>query len=159
MPLSRKRTMIRSAALLLGAAVLLPFTAAAQEGGALILPRSQEEMRKYMTAGSTECPGCGVVTNVRQSTVRTRVSGTEEAGAELRTGDAGPGEDVKTTTIAGTGSQSRQARKQTAKPAAKPWVVTVRYDDGSLASFEQASQPRVSVGQRVRVVGGQVQPR
>lgn len=145
--------------LLLGAIACLPLLAGAQTGKALDLPRSPDEMRKYMSPGDARCPGCGVVTNIRQTALDPQVGSAEAAGAELRTGDAGASEDVKTLTIAGTGSQSRAARRQAAKPATKPWQVTVRYDDGSYASFDQDGQPRVSVGQRVRVVGGRVEPR
>lgn len=125
----------------------------------LKLPQSADDVRQYMSPGNARCPGCGVVTNVRQ--VEAKISGgpRPDAGAEMRTGESGPGEEIQTVTLAGTGAASRAARQQAAAAPAQPWRVTVRYDDGSYASFDQDDRPRVSRGQRIQVVSGKVEPR
>ncbi len=116
-------------------------------------------MRKYMASGDARCPGCGVVSNIRQVEPEDLGGRSPDAGVEIRTGESGPSEEIQTVTLAGTGSASRSARQQAATPPAKPWRVTVRYDDGSYASFDQDDRPRVSRGQRVQVVSGRVEPR
>ena len=60
-------------------------------------------MRKYMAPTDARCPGCGVVTNVRQVAPRAAAGQGNLGGADVRTGDAGPGDDIKPVTIAGTG--------------------------------------------------------
>lgn len=131
----------------------------AEQPSSLTLPQSADDMRKYMAPTDARCPGCGVVTNVRQVAPRAAAGQGNLGGADVRTGDAGPGDDIKPVTIAGTGDQSKQARRQAAKSAPRPWQVTVRYDDGSYGAFEQDDPPRVSKGQRVQVVSGRVEPR
>lgn len=144
--------------LLLLSLSLAPLLSAAEKP--LSIPQSPEEVRKYMNdSGDARCPGCGVVTNVRQMAARGGLGYSDEEAQQLRKGDPGPGEDIATTTIIGTGSQSRDARKQATKPAAGPWLVTVRYDDGSYAAFEQSSRPTVGKGDRVQVVSGRVSRR
>jgi hypothetical protein len=144
--------------LLLLSLSLAPLLSAAEKP--LTIPQSPEEMRKYMNdPGDARCPGCGVVANVRQMASRGGLGNADEEAQQLRTGDPGPGEDIGTTTIIGTGSQSRDARKQAAKPATGPWLVTVRYDDGSYAAFEQSRRPSVRKGDRVQVVSGRVERR
>lgn len=125
----------------------------------LKLPQSADEMREYMASGNSRCPGCGVVSNVRQVEAEVLGGRTPDAGVDMRTGDSGPGEEIHTVTLAGTGSASREARQRAAMPPAKPWRVTVRYDDGSYASFDQDDRPRVARGQRVQVVSGRVEAR
>lgn len=125
----------------------------------LNIPQTPEEMRKYMKDGDARCPGCGVVTNVRQVEAGTQAGMPRDEVNPPRTGDAGPGEEVSTVTLAGTGSQSRDARRQVAKPAPKPWLVTVRYDDGSYAAFEQEARPAVRKGDRIQVVAGRIERR
>jgi hypothetical protein len=137
--------------------VVTPLLSVAENS--LVIPRSPEEMRKFMVDSDSRCPGCGVVSNVRQIEAKDQLVSADGEAAHLRTGDSGPGEDVGTLTIAGTGSQSRKARSEAAKPAAKPWRVTVRYDDGSYAAFEQDTAPALRKGDRVQVVSGRVERR
>ncbi len=85
----------------------------------LSIPQTPEEMRKYMNAGDARCPGCGMVTNIRQTAGRGALGNADEEAQQLRKGDPGPGEDVGTVTIVGSGAQSREARKQAATPTAK----------------------------------------
>lgn len=137
----------------------LPVVAAEEHETTLKLPQSADDMRKYMASGDARCPGCGVVSNIRQVEPEDLGGRSPDAGVEIRTGESGPGDEIQTVTLAGTGSASRAARQQAAKPPAKPWRVTVRYDDGSYASFDQDDRPHVSRGQRVQVVSGRVEPR
>ena len=137
----------------------LPVVAAEEHETTLKLPQSADDMRKYMAPSDARCPGCGVVSNIRQGEQEDLGGRSPDAGVEIRTGESGPGDEIQTVTLAGTGSASRAARQQAAKPPAKPWRVTVRYDDGSYASFDQDDRPRVSRGQRVQVVSGRVEPR
>ena len=97
-------------------------------------------MRKYMAPSDARCPGCGVVSNIRQVEPEDLGGRSPDAGVEIRTGESGPGDEIQTVTLVGTGSASRAARQQADKPPAKPWRVTVRYDDGSYASFDQGRQ-------------------
>lgn len=129
------------------------------EESSLIIPRSPEEMRKFMDESDSRCPGCGVVANIRQVEPTGQAGLPREEINPALTGDSGPGEDVGTLTIAGTGSQSREARRKAAVPLAKPWLVTVRYDDGSYATFEQDSKPAVRKGDRIQVISGRVERR
>lgn len=78
---------------------------------------------------------------------------------EARVDESGIGGDVQPVTIAGTGSSSRAARKAAKAPEPLRWLVTVRYDDGSYAAFEQDDQPVVQRGERVQVISGRVEQR
>ena len=135
------------------------FPAAAQSK--LVLPQSADDVRKYMVAPDAHCPGCGVVSNVRRLAAPGEGgdSGQEAEAVTQTTGDPGPGRDVQTVTILGTGAESRAARAERAKPATGPWRVTVRYDDGSYASFDQNDRPSVRKGDRIQVVSGRVERR
>ncbi len=46
--------------------VVQPVVAAEGHGTTLQLPQSADDMRKYMASGDARCPGCGVVSNIRQ---------------------------------------------------------------------------------------------
>lgn len=129
------------------------------EESSLLIPRSPEEMRKFMGGSDSRCPGCGVVSNVRQLDTKDRAGNAGHGASQARSGDSGPGDDVETLTIAGTGTQSRKARREGVKPATRPWLVTVRYDDGSYAAFEQDTAPALRKGDRVQVVSGRVERR
>ena len=148
-----------SASLMAIICAVQPVAAAEGHGTTLQLPQSADDMRKYMASGDARCPGCGVVSNIRQVEPEDLGGRSPDAGVEIRTGESGPGDEIQTVTLAGTDSASRSARQQAATPPAKPWRVTVRYDDGSYASFDQDDRPRVSRGQRVQVVSGRVEPR
>ncbi len=127
----------------------------------LVLPQSADDVRKYMAAPDARCPGCGVVNNVRRLAASGEGgdSGQEAEAVTHTTGDPGPGRDVQTVTIVGTGSESRAARTERVQPATGPWRVTVRYDDGSYASFDQDDRPSVRKGDRIQVVSGRVERR
>lgn len=127
----------------------------------LVLPQSADDVRKYMAAPDARCPGCGVVSNVRRLAAPGEAgdSGQEAEIVTHATGDPGPGRDVQTATIIGTGSESRAARAERARSAPAPWRITVRYDDGSYASFDQDDRPSVRKGDRIQVVAGRVERR
>ena len=67
------------------------------------------------------------------------------------------GGSLTTTPIIGSGSSVRDARKAGAPLVS--YVLTVRYDDGSYAFFEQADEPVLRKGDRVQVIDGRVELR
>lgn len=127
----------------------------------LVLPQSADDVRKYMAAPDARCPGCGVVNNVRRLPAPGAGGApSQEAEAMTQTtGDPGPGRDIQTVTILGTGSESRAARAKRAQPATGLWRITVRYDDGSYATFDQEDRPAMRKGDRIQVVAGRVERR
>lgn len=144
---------MKKIALMLAVAAL-PILAGAQTTS-LKLPQNSGDMREYMAQGDPKCPGCGVVSNVRQvpRTDNTR----KQPVSQPNTGgnaDLGGG---STATVAGTGAASKAERKEARKPAAPGWLVTVRYDDGSYASFDLDERPTVRKGERVQVNAGKVE--
>jgi hypothetical protein len=126
----------------------------AQES-ALIIPRSPEEMRKFMDGSDARCPGCGVVTNVRQTKAKGQGGSAQDDLSVDFSGDLGPDEHIQPLTVFSTNPGSNDA----GRAPARNWLVTVRYDDGSYAAFEQDTQPSVRKGDRVQVVAGQVRLR
>ena len=64
---------------------------------------------------------------------------------------------IATTPIVGSGTTVKDARN-----ANKPetfYKMTVRYDDGTYAFFEQDDQPNVRKGDKVEVIDGRVELR
>ena len=57
--------------------------------------------------------------------------------------------------IIGTGTTVQDGRKS---PKQTNWKVTVRYDNGQYATFDQSDEPSVRKGDKVRVAEGRVQP-
>jgi hypothetical protein len=108
-----------------------------------------------MKQDDTPCEGCGVVTNVRQMAGVASDSRQDKPYEVpiLELSRAGPGEDVKMTDHIGSGKTLDELRQQ---PSGR-WLVTVRYDNGAYAAFEQDRQPSVQKGDRVRVVDGKVE--
>ncbi|MCP5268807.1 MAG: hypothetical protein H6943_07190 [Zoogloeaceae bacterium] len=138
--------------------VLIPVKMLGAEEKPLKIPQNADDVRKYLKNGDSRCPGCGVVTNIRQLAPKGGVSSGTLSG-EARVDESGIGGDVQPVTIAGTGSSSRAARKAAKAPEPLRWLVTVRYDDGSYAAFEQDDQPVVQRGERVQVISGRVEQR
>lgn len=128
-------------------------------GEPLKLPQTPDQMREYMTDNDDRCPGCGVVTNVRRASAAN--PGKESGGNAARpyAGDPGPGSGVQPVPIAGSGASSRAERRKAAQPTGGRWIVTVRYDNGSYAAFEQEDTPDVRAGERIKVVSGRVEKR
>lgn len=114
----------------------------------LKLPTDQNDIRKLMQAPADEgCTLCGVVTNIR-SVQREVVKG---PATSL------PGDGTLTgTPLIGRGDAVKDAR---VKPVATSYKVTVRYDNGQYAAFDQDEPPTVRRGDKVRVVEGRAQLR
>ena len=128
-------------------ALALPALAPAQ--GNLILPRSQDEFRKLMQPDNAgPCDKCGVVTNVRAE------NRPPESRPSAHPTDSGIGGNIATTPIFGSGSVVRDARNAN-KPTTY-YKMTVRFDDGTYAFFEDDDEPEVHQGDRVKIVDGQV---
>ena len=129
-------------------AVALPLGALAQSK--LILPQSQDDIRRLNEPAKTAgpCVKCGVVTDVR--------SATRERG-QARAPEAPPvsgiGNNVATTPI--IGKKAVKAARNANQPITF-YKLTVRYDDGTYAFFEQDDQPSVRKGDRVDVIDGRV---
>lgn len=128
-------------------------------GEPLKLPQTPDQMREYMTDNDARCPGCGVVTNVRRATAASPGKDAGGSAARPYAGDPGPGSGIQTTPLAGSGASSRAERRKAAQPAGGMWIVSVRYDDGSYAAFEQEDTPNVRAGERIKVVSGRVEKR
>jgi hypothetical protein len=119
----------------------------------LILPQTQDDIRQLSTkADSGPCVKCGVITDVR-SERRQPTAGQTTAAPPA----SGIGNNVATTPLIGSGSAVKDARN--AKKPVTVYKMTVRFDDGTYAFFEQDDQPAVSKGDRVEVIDGRVAPR
>ena len=128
-------------------ALALPAFALAQSQ--LILPQSQDDVRKLMqTDDAGPCDKCGVVTDVRAE------ARPPKSRASARPADSGIGGNLTTTPIFGSGSVVRDARK--ANKSTTYYKMTVRFDDGTYAFFEEDDEPNVHKGDRVKIVDGQV---
>lgn len=125
----------------------------AQAQSKLILPQSQKDIRQLtQKENSGPCEKCGIVTNVRSET-RQRQS--REAAAPPTS--SGIGGNIATTPIIGSGTAVKDARNAT-KPMTF-YKMTVRFDDGTYAFFEQDDEPAVHKGDRVEVIDGRLEPR
>jgi hypothetical protein len=121
----------------------------------LVIPRSSQEMRKYLDGGNAKCPGCGVVSNIRRAGATGQSSSRRTLPPMPAAPDvfqSGPESEVQTVVIFSSGNNPDEWSKE---PANK-WLVTVRYDDGTFAVFDEDKQPKLSAGDRVQVVAGQV---
>jgi len=118
----------------------------------LILPQNQDDIRRLTErADAGPCVKCGVITDVRSAT-RERSQGRAPEAPPV----SGIGNNVATTPIIG------KAAVKNARNANKPitfYKMTVRYDDGTYAFFEQDDEPAVKKGDRAEVVDGRVERR
>ena len=129
-------------------ALALPLPTQAQSK--LILPQNQDDFRQLTKkANSGPCIKCGTVTDVRSDS-RQATSGRTEAAPPV----SGIGSDVATSPIIGSGSVVKDARD--ANKSITFYKMTVRYDDGTYAFFEQDDEPDVHKGDRVEVIDGRV---
>ena len=140
--------MIRLWKILACLAIALPLLSHAQSK--LILPQSQDDIRRLNTQAeaSGPCTQCGVVTDLSSAQRERGKSRSPEAPPV-----SGVGNNVATSPIIG-----KKAVKD-ARNASKPityYKMTVRYDDGSYAFFEQDDEPDVRKGDRVDVIDGRV---
>ena len=135
---------------LAGLAFALPLLATAQSQ--LILPRNQDDIRRLTEAAPAgPCVKCGVVTDVRSATREQSRSRTPEAPPV-----SGIGNNVATTPI--IGKKAVKAARNADQPITF-YKLTVRYDDGTFAFFEQDDEPNFSKGDRVDVIDGRVERR
>lgn len=118
----------------------------------LVIPRSSAEMLKLMDDHDALCSACGVVSNIRETLADGQGGSALNRGHIDPPGDSGPSDDVGTVPIL---SKNKKSGGVTLLPDQR-WQVTVRYDDGAFAAFEQDDQPSVHVGDRVQVVSGRV---
>lgn len=129
-------------------ALMVPAAAVAQSK--LILPESPEDFSKLTKSeGSGPCDRCGVVTNVRSEkrTIRQRKAPAPPPASGITS-------SVATTPIISTGTAVKDARN-----ANKPitfYKMTIRYDDGTYAFFEQDEQPAVRKGDRIEIIDNRV---
>jgi hypothetical protein len=132
-------------------ALLLPAMACAQ--GKLILPSSQDDISKLMERADTgPCEKCGVITDIHSERRQVRNRDTMQPVPA-----SGISSGITTTPIVGSGTAVKDARN-----ANKPdtfYKMTVRYDDGTYAFFEQDDQPAVRKGDKVEVIDGRVELR
>ena len=133
---------------LAGLACALPLLAAAQSQ--LVLPRNQDDIRRLteQAAPAGPCVKCGVVTDLR--------SATRERSAN-RAPDALPPNDIggNLTTTPIIGKKAVKAARNANSPVTF-YKLTVRYDDGTYAFFEQDDEPDFAKGDRVDVIDGRV---
>lgn len=135
---------------LAGLAFALPLLATAQSQ--LILPRNQDDIRRLTESAPTgPCVKCGVVTDVRSATREQSRSRTPEAPPV-----SGIGNNVATTPI--IGKKAVKAARNADQPITF-YKLTVRYDDGTYAFFEQDDEPNFGKGDRVDVIDGRVERR
>jgi hypothetical protein len=115
----------------------------------LVLPSSADDYRKLAkpVVPPGPCTTCGVVTDVRSEQI--------EVGKMAPTATPG-GAVLQPSPIVGTGSTVQDARKSTKQTI---WKVTVRYDNGSYAAFDQDDEPTIRKGDKVRVAEGKVELR
>jgi len=130
-----------------GLLLSLAFVSLAYGQSNLILPSSPDDMRKLMkTVEPGPCTLCGTVSNVR----------TKERAAPKRMEQPRPnGPNLIATPIIGKGDSVKRARERDS--GSTVYVITVRYDNGQYASFEQDDKPAVSKGDKINVVEGRVE--
>ncbi len=126
---------------------LLASTVQAQS--TLILPKNADDIRALTKPAATSgpCTTCGIVTNVRS----------EQVDIGKKTPLTTPGGTVlKGAPIMGTGTDVQDARKSSKQAR---WKVTVRYDNGQYAAFDQDGEPAVRKGDKIQVIDGRVELR
>lgn len=144
---------------ILFAATLLPLPTAALAQAPPVIPYDANDLRKFLREGDSRCPQCGVVMDVRMAgTVGGAARDARDDMDVAVAWDSGPGNEVHMAPllVISDGGIKRPAEP---KPAEKLWRVTVRYDNGSYATFDQAGMPTVSKGDRIQVVAGRVERR
>lgn len=134
----------------------LPRLSLAQDKLDLKLPSGEEVYRELQEdQRSGPCERCGVVFRIRSE--RRQGQGRRDPADAARRDVGSIDSHMVTAPMIGTGSTVKDSRK-----AAAPvliYVITVRYEGGSFAFFEQHDEPAVRKGDRVRVVEGRVELR
>ena len=119
----------------------------------LILPKSLDDIDALSKGlNSAPCVKCGIVTNVRSEERQpTATSRPNQPSA------SGIGTNIATTPIIGSGSVVKDAR-QAMKPTTY-YKISVRYDDGTYAFFEQDDEPNFKKGDKVETYEGRLELR
>ncbi len=137
-------------------ALAWPPLALAQSQLQLQLPSGEETYRELQQAQrGGPCERCGVVFRTR--TESRAASGRRDPAMAARQIPGSPDGHMATAPIIGSGSSVRDARR--AGAPVLTYIVTVRYEDGSFATFEQLDEPVVREGDRVQVIEGRVELR
>ncbi|MBK7422088.1 MAG: hypothetical protein IPJ48_02735 [Propionivibrio sp.] len=125
-------------------ALALPASALAQSE--LILPQNLDDIRQLSKqAEAGPCDKCGVVTHISS----------KQRELRQRQNTPAPGSPAMATTpIIGSGDVVKEAREPLTSSTS--YVVTVRYDNGAYAFFEQDDEPTVRRNDRVQVIESRV---
>jgi hypothetical protein len=135
----------------IGVAIALPVAAETP----LILPKNPTELRQMTSEpASSQCPQCGVVTSVRTAAEEMESPDSGQNLAPAYTSD-GPGDNVGTVPL--LGRNAKEARQQMAPSSSAAYLITIRYDNGNYAVFEQLEKPGIRKGDRVKVQEGKVE--
>ena len=127
----------------------LPASVLAQN--TLILPHSADDIRALSKPVDTgPCPRCGVLTNVHTENRAPQKNRSQES--TLPGANAG---NVQTTPIIGSGTVVKDSRKANSQTTF--YKMTVRFDDGTYAFFEQDEQPSLNKGDKVQIIDGRVE--
>ncbi len=96
----------------------------------------------------------GTVESIRSQTVQNNNATLGALGGALVGGilgnQVGQGSGRTAATVVGAAGGA-YAGNRMASGSSLVWVIGIRYDDGSLATIQQASSPAVRIGDRVRV--------
>lgn len=137
-------------AIAIGGSIALP--AAAETP--LILPRNPAELRQMGVDPAVKCAQCGVVTSIRKGAEEMDApdSGQDLTPAYL---SDGPVDNIGAVPLIGRNAD--EARQQMAPSSSADYLITIRYDNGQYAVFEQPEKPGIRKGDRVRAQDGKVE--
>ena len=114
-------------------------------------------------AAAPPCADCGTVTDVHSYQVKGDASGVGAAVGAVAGGllgnQIGGGSGKKIATVAGVvggGLAGHEVEKR--RNTETRWEITVQLDNGGTTTVPYSQAPGLSVGQKVRVVNGQVVP-
>ena len=131
--------------------------AAAQAQTSLKLPQSSRDYVELLkNSESDECPGCGVVTQVRGMGAEVPGAPRPPAAGLPSTGTPLGGEGAPSTPV--FARETREYSESLRQPKPAYYMVTVRFFDGSLGQYQQFDEPTVQRGDRVRVTQDRVEP-
>ena len=119
----------------------------------LILPKNLDDIRKInREIDAAPCVKCGIVTNVRSEERPVTIT-----ARPAQPSASGVGSNIATTPIIGSGSVVKDTR-QAMKPTTY-YKITVRYEDGTYAFFEQDEEPAFQKGDKVETFEGRLELR
>ena len=121
----------------------------------LKLPTTQGEIRALLRETSDPiCVRCGVVTSVR-SIPGLRAGAGPAPGAGPLPGSSTLDGGIAPVPVIGEGA--RAEREALRREAPNRYEVVVRYDDGTFGRVELADDPRLRLGDRVKLDGGRIE--